>query len=236
MRQATRCSRHHRHHLHLHRVKRTVTGEMKRTGYHSPSDWPSPSCTTRTSRDRGVCGPPAPCVLAGRQHGPRDYSTHAVWRVQWGNWVFFTFSYLNSCVCPWQCIPGNSPKAGEWLRCQRGWCLFLFSFPFCIWDVQSPPWWSARPLSLTWFCVCTKLTMLLHSCLTPWDPMDCSPPGSSVHGISQARILEWVAMPSSGGSSRPRDRTWVSFIPCTGRGVLHHQRHLGSPYRAPVSS
>ena len=39
------------------------------------------------------------------------------------------------------------------------------------------------------------------------DPIDCSPPGSSVHGILQARRLEWVAMPSSRGSSRPRDRS-----------------------------
>ena len=45
-----------------------------------------------------------------------------------------------------------------------------------------------------------------------WDPMDCSLPGSSVDGISQARILEWVAMPSSMGSSQPRDRTGVSCI------------------------
>ena len=43
------------------------------------------------------------------------------------------------------------------------------------------------------------------SCLTLCDPMDCSLPGSSVHGILQARILEWVAMPSSKGSSQPRD-------------------------------
>ena len=42
--------------------------------------------------------------------------------------------------------------------------------------------------------------------------MDCSPPGSSVHGILQARILEWVAISFSGGSSRPRDRTQVSCI------------------------
>ena len=48
---------------------------------------------------------------------------------------------------------------------------------------------------------------LLHSCLTLGDPMDCSPPGSSVHGILQVRILEWVAMPSSRGTSRPRDWT-----------------------------
>ena len=46
--------------------------------------------------------------------------------------------------------------------------------------------------------------------LTLSDPMDCSPPGSSVYGILQARILEWVAMPSSRGSSRPRDRTHIS--------------------------
>ena len=42
--------------------------------------------------------------------------------------------------------------------------------------------------------------------------MDCSPPGSSVHGILQARILEWVAIPFSRGFSQPRDRTWVSCI------------------------
>ena len=47
----------------------------------------------------------------------------------------------------------------------------------------------------------------LQSCQTLCDPMDCSPPGSPVHGISQARILEWVAISSSRGSSQPRDRT-----------------------------
>ena len=45
------------------------------------------------------------------------------------------------------------------------------------------------------------------------DPMDRSPPGSSVHGILQARMLEWVAGPSSKGSSRPRDRIWVLKSP-----------------------
>ena len=45
-----------------------------------------------------------------------------------------------------------------------------------------------------------------------FDPMDCSPPGSSVHGILQAGILEWVAISFSRGSSRPRGRTWVSHI------------------------
>ena len=54
--------------------------------------------------------------------------------------------------------------------------------------------------------------LVAQPCPTLCDPMDCSPPGSSVHGILQARILEWVAMPSSRGSSQPRDRTQVSFI------------------------
>ena len=46
----------------------------------------------------------------------------------------------------------------------------------------------------------------------PLDPMDCSLPGSSVHGIFQARILEWVAISFSRGSSRLRNRTWVFYI------------------------
>ena len=54
------------------------------------------------------------------------------------------------------------------------------------------------------------------------DPMDCSPPGSSVHGILQARILEWVAMPSSRRSSQPRDGTHVSCVSCIGRRILYH--------------
>ena len=51
-----------------------------------------------------------------------------------------------------------------------------------------------------------------QSCPTLCDPGDCSPPGSSVHGILQARILEWVAISFSRGSSGPRDRTPVSHI------------------------
>ena len=62
----------------------------------------------------------------------------------------------------------------------------------------------------------------LQSCPTFYDPMDCSPPGSSVHGILQARILEWVAMPSSRGSSLPRDQTCISYASYIGRQVLYH--------------
>ena len=54
--------------------------------------------------------------------------------------------------------------------------------------------------------------LVTQSCPTLHDPMDCSPPGSSVHAILQARILEWVAIPFSRGSSWHRDRTLVSCI------------------------
>ena len=57
--------------------------------------------------------------------------------------------------------------------------------------------------------------LVAQLCLSLCDPVDCGPPGSSVHGILQARLLEWVAIPSSRGSSQPRDQTWVSCI--TGR-------------------
>ena len=54
---------------------------------------------------------------------------------------------------------------------------------------------------------------------TLFDPMDCIPPGSSAHGISQAGILEWTAISYSMGSSRPRDRTHVF---CIGRQIVYH--------------
>ena len=61
--------------------------------------------------------------------------------------------------------------------------------------------------------------VLSQSCLTLCDLMGYSPPVSSAHGISQARILEWVATSYSRGSSWPKDQTCVSFI---GRQILHH--------------
>ena len=76
-------------------------------------------------------------------------------------------------------------------------------------------------------CVCARASLLsLFSRVWLCDPMDCSPPGSSVHGVFQARILEWVAIPYSRESSQPRDQTcifpalWVDCLPLN---------HLGSP-------
>ena len=67
-----------------------------------------------------------------------------------------------------------------------------------------------------------------QSCLC--DPMDCSLPGSSVHGISQTRILEWVAISFSGGSSWPRDPISISCVSCIGRWILYHCATWEAPY------
>ena len=64
-------------------------------------------------------------------------------------------------------------------------------------------------------CVCAQ------SCLALCDPMDCSPPGSYLHGILQARILEWVAMLSSRGPSQHRDRTCISLCLLHCRQILY---------------
>ena len=65
-------------------------------------------------------------------------------------------------------------------------------------------------------------------CVRLCNPIDCSPPGSSVHGNSPGKNTEWVAMPSSRGSSPPRDRTRISYVSCIGRWVLYHERHVGT--------
>ena len=69
-------------------------------------------------------------------------------------------------------------------------------------------------------------------CRSLCGPMDCSPQGSAVYGIFQTRILEWVAISSSRGSSWPRDLTCVSYISCVDRQIFffyfYHQWHLRS--------
>ena len=74
-----------------------------------------------------------------------------------------------------------------------------------------------QPLALE-----VELVLVLQSCLTLCGPMDCRPPGSSVHGILQARILERIAIPSSRGSFQLRDQTGISCFPCIGKWILYH--------------
>ena len=102
----------------------------------------------------------------------------------------------------------------EWS--EEWWVIQLTSSaPFSFW---------ARIVKMPTECMCV---LSLQLCPALCNPMDCSPPGFFVHGILQARILEWVAMPSSRASTQPRDRTCVSYVSCTGRWVLYHQYHQG---------
>ena len=66
----------------------------------------------------------------------------------------------------------------------------------------------------------SSFVLLAQLCQTLCDPMDCSPLGSSVHGILQARILQSVAMLSSRVSSRPRDQGYHSVTPQAGAGIV----------------
>ena len=81
-------------------------------------------------------------------------------------------------------------------------------------------WDSAVFLECVCVCVCARAhAKSLQLCPSLCDPVDYSLPGSSVHGILQARILEWVAIPSSRGSSWLRDWNWISY---TGRQIPYH--------------
>ena len=94
-------------------------------------------------------------------------------------------------------------------------CVFLPTAISCNWtnSHSSLTKFRAHLLSLPFQLKRAKWkSEVAQSCLTLWDPVDCSPPGSSVHGIPQARILEWVAISFSKGSSRPRDQTQVSRV------------------------
>ena len=97
-----------------------------------------------------------------------------------------------------------------------------------LWDSEKHPFpccmlsWHSGLLLNMYACMLSRV-WLFHGV------MDCSSPGSSVHGILQARILEWVAVSSSRGSSRPRDQTHISYISFIGRQILYHSATWEAP-------
>ena len=89
--------------------------------------------------------------------------------------------------------------------------------------------WIIEVGSATFWMVCVHVCSVTQSCptlVTPWK----SPPVSSVHGISQARILEWAAISFSRVSSWPRDRTHISCVSCICRWILYPLSHLRKPF------
>ena len=86
-----------------------------------------------------------------------------------------------------------------------------------LWELSAP--WSK--VWLPWGCqvvLCSAAQLYPTLC----NPMDRNPPGSSVHGVFQARMLEWVAISSSRGASPPRDQARISCVACIGRQILYH--------------
>ena len=131
---------------------------------------------------------------------------------------------------PWTEEPGRLQSMGS-QRVRHDWATSLSLFTFMHWRRQ----WQPTPVFLEnprdrgacWAAVYgfaqsqTRLMRLSSSRNSPTlcDPMDCSPPASSVHGISQAVILEWVVISFSRGSSWGRDQILVS---CNSRQILYH--------------
>ena len=119
--------------------------------------------------------------------------------------------------------PFHLPNLGQ--SCMAPLAGVLVHLPEALTTTKSRP---HHPLGST-VCACVLVCVYatsLQSCLC--DPMNCSPPGSSVHRILQARILQWIARLSSRGSFYLRDQTHVSRVFCTGRRVLYHWCCLGS--------
>ena len=157
--------------------------------------------------------------------------------VHWKDWCWSWNSNILATLCeglthlkrPWcweRLRVGGEGDDGGW----DGWMASPTQWTW-VWVDSRSWWWTGRPGVLQSMGLqrvgpdwATELTdwwepgvtcavrFVAQSCPTLCDHMHCSPPGSSVHGILQARILQWVAMPSSRGSSQARDQTQVSRI------------------------
>ena len=106
-----------------------------------------------------------------------------------------------------ECITNSGDKTGDGVRARR----------------------HGLSLISAWMQLLQPCCFISELRLTPCDPTDCSPPGSSVHGISQARILEWVAISSSRGSFRSRDQTLVFCVSRIGRQISYPRATWEAP-------
>ena len=133
-------------------------------------------------------------------------------------WFWFAFPrwlvmwHIFPCICwPSVCLFWKSVYSGPLpIKKHRVICSFAIElYEFFIY---------LGVLPLYQICVCS----IAELCLTLCNTMNCRLPGSSVHGISQARMLEWFAISSSRGSSWSRDGAHISYVSCTGRWILYH--------------
>ena len=141
----------------------------------------------------------------------------------WGSWNWISIKLLK---CKLVYFMEAETQASCTMSMNKGVGVFDFAFG-C-----TPTWQGLIALKTVkrfyfFFFIFLGLVQLLQSCPTLYDSMDWSLPGSSVHGIFQARILEWVVISSSRGSSQPRDWAPVSCISCIAGVFCLMVRHVG---------
>ena len=152
------------------------------------------------------------------------------------NWEFEQLnsdhlSPFTSCFLCKMCHKNQSPAQTtiEW-SCQFEWWTERRACPCLIWGAEVGPWcvWGVCVCVCVCLCVfvCVCVCVCAQSCLTLCDLLECSLPGSSVHGILQARMLECVAISFSRRSSHPKDWTCISCVSCMDPLPVYH---LGSP-------
>ena len=124
---------------------------------------------------------------------------------------------LESPAAPTESTDRSSIQFPGWISGEASdlWLHFLlfartWTLAWCWWGTKRQ--WQTLGPSVEWNGEMSPRKGSCSSCPTLCDPMDCSPPGSSIHGIFQARMLEWVAISFSRRSSQPRDWTRVSCI------------------------
>ena len=111
------------------------------------------------------------------------------------------YGILQSRILDWVAFPFS--RGPSRTRCEP-WSPTLQAYSLLNEPPRKPLLYS-RTLFLIHLVYVKVKVLVAPSCPTPCNPMNCSPPGSSVHGTLQARILEWIAISFSRGSSRPRD-------------------------------
>ena len=119
----------------------------------------------------------------------------------------------------------------SYFHCVKFMCILYYIYIYLVTLAFVLPYFSNLDICVHMYvCVCVCVSAIPSVMSDSLQPFGLQPTRLLCPGILQARILEWVAKPTSRGSSQLRNRTQVSYVSCIGRWVLYHQRHLGSPY------
>ena len=164
---------------------------------------------------------------------PPGSSVHGIFQARILEWVAISSSWESSRPRDWIYGSRVSCIGRQILHPCTTWEALLKSLP-----PQAPSTTTPSKLTTLGASLVGPRSAVLRRLVVsnPLWPTDCSPPGSSVHGIFLARTLEWVAVSFSTGSSQPRDWTRVSYVFCIAKWILYHQHRMGSPVGGRVYS